>query len=239
MDYQIINEQSIMIKFEPQIDPETFKKVQQIVKYLEQQAIEAITEVVPSYRAVMIHFDQTKINAQELIDTLNLDNLDLADIEVSESSKIVYIPVVYGGEYGPDLKAVAEHNQLSTDEVIKLHTEPTYLIYMLGFMPGFPYLGGLDERLYTPRRDEPRVRIDAGSVGIANNQTGLYPQDSPGGWQIIGRTPLDVFDLNREPMTLYAAGDNIQFYEISEADFDEIMTAKHEPDFDLEKWVNR
>lgn len=238
MDYQIINEQSIMIKFEPQIDPETFKKVQQIVKYLEQQNLEAITEIVPSYRAVMIHFDQTKINAKELIDTLNLDHLDIDNIEISESSKVVRIPVVYGGEYGPDLETVAEHNQLSTDEVIKLHTEPTYLIYMLGFMPGFPYLGGLDERLYTPRRDEPRVRIDAGSVGIANNQTGLYPQDSPGGWQIIGRTPLDVFDLNREPMILYAADDNIQFYEISENDFDEILATKHQPDFDMERWVN-
>lgn len=237
MDYQIISEQTILIRFEPQIDPQTFKKVQQVVVYLEQQAHDAITEIVPSYRAVMVHFDQNQINAQQLVEDLKLDTLDVSDIETSDSSKIVRIPVVYGGEFGPDIEAVAKHSQLSIEEVIQLHTEPTYLIYMLGFMPGFPYLGGLDERLYTPRRDEPRVRIDAGSVGIANNQTGLYPSDSPGGWQIIGRTPLDVFDLNREPMTLYEAGDNIEFYQISEDEFQEIMDKKLEPDFDLERWV--
>ncbi|PNZ43144.1 5-oxoprolinase subunit PxpB [Staphylococcus simulans] len=237
MDYQIISEQAILVRFEPQIAPETFKKVQQLVFYLERQDHEAIKEIVPSYRAVMIHFDDHKIHAKALIEDLKLDTLDVSDIETSESSKVVRIPVIYGGKYGPDIEEVAKLNDLTVEDVIQLHTEPTYLIYMLGFMPGFPYLGGLDERLYTPRRDEPRVRIDAGSVGIAKNQTGLYPQDLPGGWQIIGRTPLDVFDLDREPMTLYEAGDRIEFYQISQDTYDEIIAQKNEPDFDIERWV--
>lgn len=237
MNYQIISEQAILVRFESRIDPKTFKKVQQLVVYLERLAHDAINEIVPSYRAVMIHFDDRKTDAKSLIEDLKLDTLDISDIETSESSKVVRIPVIYGGKYGPDLEEVAKHNNLSVEEVIQLHTAPTYLIYMLGFMPGFPYLGGLDERLYTPRRDEPRVRIDAGSVGIAKNQTGLYPKDSPGGWQIIGRTPLDVFDLDREPMTLYEAGDNIQFYQISQETYDEIIEQKYEPDFDIERWV--
>ena len=108
---------------------------------------------------------------------------------------------------------------------------------MLGFMPGFPFLGGLDSRLHTPRRDEPRVNIDAGSVGIANNQTGLYPSDSPGGWQIIGRTPLKVFDLDREPMTIYEAGDYIQFKAITQDEFEQIQADINAGNFELDKWV--
>ena len=108
---------------------------------------------------------------------------------------------------------------------------------MLGFMPGFPYLGGLDKKLHTPRRSEPRLKIEAGSVGIANNQTGLYPMDSPGGWQIIGRTPLKVFDLNREPMTMYEAGDYIQFYEIDQEEYDQLSEDIRNGNFDIDKWV--
>ena len=108
---------------------------------------------------------------------------------------------------------------------------------MLGFMPGFPFLGGLDSRLHTPRRDEPRVKIDAGSVGIANNQTGLYPSDSPGGWQIIGRTPLKVFDINDDEMSLYQAGDYIKFYSIDENTFNDTQSEIAENRFNKEKWV--
>ena len=116
---------------------------------------------------------------------------------------VIHIPVLYNLEMGPDLEEVASYNNLTIEEVVQIHTTNEYLVYMLGFMPGFPFLGGLDERIHTPRRSEPRVKINAGSVGIANNQTGLYPSDSPGGWQIIGRTPLKVFDQYSEPMTLY------------------------------------
>ena len=108
---------------------------------------------------------------------------------------------------------------------------------MLGFMPGFPFLGGLDPNLHTPRRKEPRTKIEAGSVGIANNQTGLYPKQSPGGWQIIGRTPINVFDINREPMCLYEAGDSIQFYSIDKDTYQQIEQEQTQDDFNIEKWV--
>ena len=150
---------------------------------------------------------------------------------------MIQIPVCYGNNYGPDLSEVAKHNQLSEKEVIEIHTQQAYLIYMLGFMPGFPYLGGLDQRLHTPRRSEPRIKIDEGSVGIANNQTGLYPMESPGGWQIIGRTPLKVFDIESKPMTLYKAGDYIQFYEINNKEYIEISEATQRGEFKQDKWV--
>lgn len=132
------------------------------------------------------------IDGTELIENLELSQISDTKLNNQNQRKIITIPVVYGGDFGPDLDEVASYNNLSNDEVIDIHTQQAYLIYMLGFMPGFPYLGGLDKRIHTPRRSEPRVKIDAGSVGIANNQTGLYPLDSPGGWQIIGRTPLKV-----------------------------------------------
>ena len=158
-------------------------------------------------------------------------------MDIKVINVLLKIPVLYGNDYGPDLEEVAEHNQLSEKEVVQIHTQQPYLIYMLGFMPGFPYLGGLDKKLHTPRRSEPRLKIEAGSVGIANNQTGLYPMDSPGGWQIIGRTPLKVFDLNREPMTMYEAGDYIQFYEIDQEEYDQLSEDIRNGNFDIDKWV--
>lgn len=147
---------------------------------------------------------------------------------------VIHIPVLYNLEMGPDLEEVASYNNLTIEEVVQIHTTNEYLVYMLGFMPGFPFLGGLDERIHTPRRSEPRVKINAGSVGIANNQTGLYPSDSPGGWQIIGRTPLKVFDQYSEPMTLYEAGDYIKFYSIDETTYNQIESEINDGRFNKE-----
>ena len=127
------------------------------------------------------------------------------------------IPVCYGGDFGPDLAFVAKHAGLTEAEVIRRHTGRDYRIYMLGFLPGFPYLGGLDPRLFTPRLQNPRTAIPAGSVGIGGEQTGIYPVASPGGWQLIGRTPLDLFDPERPPR--YAAGDCIRFTAITAEQF--------------------
>lgn len=145
------------------------------------------------------------------------------------AGKIIRIPVCYDDqEFAPDLKIVCDHAKLTKDEVIKLHSSTDYLIYMMGFLPGFPYLGGMDERLKTPRLQTPRTKIPAGSVAIGGEQTGLYPVESPGGWNIIGRTPLKVFDLNREPKFLYQAGDKIRFVPINRTKFEH---------FDEEKWL--
>ena len=226
-----------MIYFEQQIDPSTFKEVQKVEKYIKDQQHEAIIEVIPSYRAIMLHIDITKQSLVKVVNELNLEQLNKLDFDENLNKvKIISLPVLYGGNYGPDIQEVAKHNQLSIEEVIKLHTENTYLIYMLGFMPGFPFLGGLNSKLATPRREEPRTSIPAGSVGIANNQTGLYPKQSPGGWQIIGRTPITVFDILRTPMCLYESGDYIKFYSIDESTFEQIVEAQ-QGEFDIEKWV--
>ncbi len=238
LEFKFINEQSIMIYFNNHIEAETFQKVQQVEQYIKLQNNPAIIEMVPSYRAILLYIDTNQSDIKKIVSELKLDQLDLAQFnnEVTHH-KTVHIPVLYGGEYGQDLGEVANHNEISTDEVVQMHTNNTYLIYMLGFMPGFPFLGGLHAKLHTPRRQDPRTRIPAGSVGIANNQTGLYPKESPGGWQIIGRTPLNVFDINREAMCLYAAGDYIKFYSITEATYHEIVEEQKHNNFNIDKWV--
>ncbi|CDR27848.1 5-oxoprolinase subunit PxpB [Staphylococcus schweitzeri] len=223
MDIRFINEQTIMIYFKNEITEVTYHIVMSMMDWISEKNISEIQDIVPSYRAILIYFDNHVITASKLIENLELTKFDDKNIiDVNQRKRIIKIPVRYGGEFGPDIEEVAEYNQISTKQVIEKHTNRPYLIYMLGFMPGFPYLGGLDESLHTPRRNEPRLKIKAGSVGIANNQTGLYPLDSPGGWQIIGRTPVIVFSSKRNPMTLYKAGDWIQFYEIDENEYKQI-----------------
>jgi KipI family sensor histidine kinase inhibitor len=138
---------------------------------------------------------------------------------------VTEIPVCYGGEYGPDLERIAAHAGLSTSEVIRIHSGRDYLIYMMGFLPGFCYLGGLDERIHTPRLSSPRLRIPAGSVGIGGSQTGIYPMDSPGGWQLMGMTPVKTYDPARETPILVEAGDYIRFVPVSEAEYFDIKAA--------------
>ncbi|ATY57173.1 TPA: 5-oxoprolinase subunit PxpB [Staphylococcus argenteus] len=223
MDIRFINEQTIMIYFKNEITEVTYHNVMSMMRWISEKNISEIQDIVPSYRAILIYFDDQAITASKLIENLELTKFnDKNIIDVNQHKRIIKIPVLYGGMFGPDIEEVAEYNQISTKQVIEKHTSRPYLIYMLGFMPGFPYLGGLDESLHTPRRSEPRLKIKAGSVGIANNQTGLYPLDSPGGWQIIGRTPVTVFNSKRNPMTLYEAGDWIHFYEIDEKQYKQI-----------------
>ncbi|PTE68039.1 allophanate hydrolase [Staphylococcus devriesei] len=238
MDIKLVNEQSILLYFKEEISEDNYKEVDASTQYILSKNISAIKDIVPSYRAIMVNFDNELIDYEELIKRLDLDNIEHLDLNTKTEKRVIHIPVLYNSEVGPDLEEVANHNDLSVEDVIDIHSSNEYLVYMLGFMPGFPFLGGLDERLHTPRRSEPRVKIDAGSVGIANNQTGLYPSDSPGGWQIIGRTPLKVFDQYSEPMTLYEAGDYIKFYAIDESTFKEIETEIAENRFNKEKWVS-
>lgn len=237
METRLINEQSLMIYFENEISENTYEKVNKTVQYIQNQKHKDIIDIVPSYRSILITFDNMSIDGTKLIENLELSQISDTNLNNQNQRKIITVPVVYGGEFGPDLDEVASYNNLTNEEVIDIHTQQAYLIYMLGFMPGFPYLGGLDKRIHTPRRSEPRVKIDAGSVGIANNQTGLYPLDSPGGWQIIGRTPLKVFDLNRDPMTIYEAGDYIQFKAITQSEYDQIVSDINDEHFEIDKWV--
>ena len=185
---------------------------------LEAAALPGIRELVPTYCTVMVHYDPAVWGFEELSEKLTAlaESLETA---AAGDSVLVEIPVLYGGEAGPDLEFVASHNGLTPEEVIRRHAEPAYLVYMLGFTPGFPYLGGMDESIAAPRLKTPRVRIPAGSVGIAGSQTGVYPIDSPGGWQLIGRTPLRLFDMEGENKFLLKAGQRVRFVPIDEAEF--------------------
>ena len=187
--------------------------------------IAGVTETVPAFASLLVRYDPLRTDFDAVSEALRRLAGNIAAGN-TQAGRTVDVPVCYGGAYGEDLPVVARHAGLSEEEVIRLHSGRTYRIYMLGFLPGFPYLGGLDERLFTPRRETPRTRIPAGSVGIGGQQTGIYPMDSPGGWQLIGRTPLCLFAPGR---TLpYAAGDSIRFVPIDECEFARIAAQERE-----------
>ena len=187
--------------------------------------IAGVTETVPAFASLLVRYDPLRTDFDAVSEALRHLAGSIAAGN-AQTGRTVDVPVCYGGAYGEDLPAVARHAGLSEEEIIRLHSGRTYRIYMLGFLPGFPYLGGLDERLFTPRRETPRTRIPAGSVGIGGQQTGIYPMESPGGWQLIGRTPLCLFAPGR---TLpYAAGDSIRFVPIDECEFARIAAQERE-----------
>ncbi len=216
--FRTVGDRGLLVEYGDAIDPEINRKVRVMAAALAQDRPAAIVEVIPTYRSLLILYDPLAADpaAVEAILTGLEERLDEIEIPPPET---VEIPVLYGGEYGPDIGFVAEHNGLTEEEVIRLHSQPAYQIYMIGFTPGFPFLGGLDDRLFTPRLSTPRTLVPAGSVGIANNQTGMYPVDSPGGWRLIGRTPLKLFDPNRAEPFLYKAGDLIKYRPITEDEY--------------------
>ena len=223
------SDQSLCVEFGNVISEEVNNQVRAFTLLAEQANIPGVTEYLPTYRSVTVHYRPEVVRCQALRQTL----LDLAenmgDVEIPPA-EVVEIPVLYGGEYGPDLGFVAESHGLTPQEVIELHTKPNYLNYMLGFLPGFCYLGGLDERIATPRLTTPRVRIPGGSVGIAGSQTGIYPVDSPGGWQLIGQTPLRLYDPKRERPILLDAGMRLHFYSIDQAEYNRIRREQYGPE---------
>lgn len=212
---------SLMIEFSKEISPETNQKITAVVQLMKAQQIEGVVDLIPSFGSLLINYDPRVIRYEEMKE--RVENLLKLDVQADAGRKKVFeIPVCYGGEYGPDIENIAEHAGLSVEEVIQIHSSRDYLIYMLGFLPGFCYLGGLDERIYTPRLANPRLKIDAGSVGIGGSQTGIYPLDSPGGWQLMGKTPVKTYDPGRGVPILVEAGDYIRFVPIDEAEFDRI-----------------
>lgn len=216
-----VGDTGLLVSFEQRIAQSVGAAVAALNARVAAAAIPGVVETVPAFATLLIFYDPlvTEYDAvaaavQKLAQAPGSDT-------AAEEGRLVEIPVCYGGTFGPDLPFVAEHAGLTEKEVIELHAGREYRIYMLGFLPGFPYLGGLDERLFTPRLASPRTAIPAGSVGIGGEQTGVYPIASPGGWQLIGRTPLKLFDpsVGRLP---YAAGDRIRFCPITQGEFDAI-----------------
>ncbi|MBG9979232.1 5-oxoprolinase subunit PxpB [Ruoffia tabacinasalis] len=225
MDYLEIKqytEDSLTLLFGDVISPDINKKIVNLRKYIDSLKINGIIEMIISYTRLVIYFDPLTLNQNILIEILEQINLETIDNE-EFPYRVVEIPVCYGGDFGPDLWRF-EEKDLTVDDVIKRHTDNEYLVYMLGFMPGFVYLGGLDPEIAMDRLETPRTHIAAGSVGIAGQQTGVYPYDSPGGWNLIGRTPIQLYDTRRgEDTILYNAGDRIKFYSISNEEFNEIQ----------------
>lgn len=176
------------------------------------ETLRGVTAVIPGYTTLLVEYE----NAVCEYDALRQDlerALQAPDATAAMEARVIEIPTRYGGELGPDLGFVAQHNGITADELIQIHTRDTYQVFMLGFAPGFPYLGILDEKIAAPRLETPRKRVPAGSVGIAGRQTGIYPRESPGGWRLIGRTELKLFDPMQDPPTLLRAGDRVRFVE--------------------------
>ena len=219
----IAGDSALNLVFSDAISEETSTLIRLASESLSSDPIPGVIEVVPTFCSMMICYDPLILTADELTEKLRNGLRGVGEVDLSVR-RIVHIPVCYGGEYGPDINTVAEHAHLSADEVIAIHSGRDYLIDMLGFLPGFAYLGGLDPRLHTPRLAVPRTSIDAGSVGIGGAQTGIYPLPSPGGWQIIGRTPLAPYDPNRAEPILYKAGDYLRFEPISAQEYAALQT---------------
>ncbi|NLY45411.1 MAG: 5-oxoprolinase subunit PxpB [Tissierella sp.] len=215
-------DKSLVMEFGNSIKPEINAKISNMVKSLDKLKIVGISEIIPTYRSILIIYEPLVIGYSTLVSSLKKIEKDLGKAN-SSKTRIVELPTVYGGEYGPDIEFVAKHNNLTIDEVIKIHSSTDYLLYMLGFTPGFGYLGGMSEKIETPRLQVPRTKIPAGSTGIAGKQTGIYPIDSPGGWQLIGRTPAKLYDPLSDPPVLLNAGDYIRFIPVDEKEYLRIL----------------
>lgn len=218
-----LSEQGLTVEFGETIDLQTNKLVLAFASAVERATIPGVIEVVPTYRTATVYFNPLLIDAAAVTVQLRL-LLSTALPATDWVHTTHHIPVCYGGELGPDLIDVAEQTGLTPAQVITLHASVIYHVYMLGFSPGFPYLGTVPDRIVVPRLPTPRKQVAAGSVGIAGNQTGIYPQASPGGWRIIGRTPVRLFDLSRPIPFLVAAGDQVQFVPIATEEFRDLSS---------------
>lgn len=214
-----LGDQAIVIEFGNQINEQTEQAVRKVSTLLENQKPDWMIEFIPAFVTVTVFYnpslalyDKVKIELERLLSHLGED--------LAVETTTIEIPVCYGGEFGPDLEFVAQHNKLTPREVIDIHTSGTYSVHMIGFAPGFPFIGGMSEKIAAPRRDSPRLRIPERTVGIAGMQTGVYPIETPGGWQLIGRTPTRLFLPENDIPSLLRAGDKITFKEISKEDYD-------------------
>lgn len=214
-----VGDRAISIDFGQVIDPTINRHIRQTIERIKELQLDGIIELVPTYCALLVEYDAMLYSYSEICNIIEPTLEEGMANTTNELVTVVEVPTVYGGEFGPDLSFVASHNHLSEDEVISIHSGTDYLVYMLGFIPGFTYLGGMDLRIATPRLSSPRTLIPAGSVGIAGEQTGTYPSDSPGGWQIIGRTPVTMYDMSKAQAALLKAGDYVRYVPIDESEF--------------------
>ncbi len=208
--FRPMGDRSLLVELGETIAPDVNRRVQELMLKLQQARLPGVREFAPGYRSLLVVFDPLTLSPSELKARIT----DVAGRPGSAGlpqAKLLTVPVFYGAEYGPDLEEVAGRLGISTHEVIRLHTEKMYRVYMIGFTPGYPYMGELPAALAVPRRSTPRTRVPKGSVGIAQRQTGIYSVESPGGWQIIGWTPIELFDPTRQLPSLLEMGDRVKF----------------------------
>ena len=217
--FLLMGDRGLLLEFGDEISAEVNEKVRRMALAIQAESIEGMIETVPTYRSLLVLYNPLILPADELKKRLIRLEEELKQTSFPDP-KLTKIPALYGGAYGPDLEGVARHLQISPEEVVRLHCSKPYFIYMIGFMPGFPYMGELPDTLITPRLKTPRLSVPAGSVAIAQKQTGIYPMESPGGWQIVGRTPIKLFDPEKDPPALLQMGDLVQFYPIEEKEFE-------------------
>lgn len=216
-----LGDSAVIIQFDSNISLPALHKVSALAAHLKEYPFPGMVEYVPAFTTVTIYYNPIQLSYKDVclvLEQILSEHYDTFEI----APNTMEIPVCYGDEYGPDLKFVAEHNGLTEEEVIQIHSDAEYLVYMIGFAPGFPYLGGMSEKIGAPRRSSPRFSIPAGTVGIAGMQTGVYPLETPGGWQLIGRTPLSLFRPNDSSPSLLQAGDIVRFKPISREEYEQL-----------------
>lgn len=212
---------ALAIRVGPAPDESTRLRIHAMLQGLGAAALAGVTDIVPGFTTITLHYDPMTTSWENLAARVDTALAHATEVNIDEG-RLVHIPVCYGGQFGPDLDSVATLASLTASDVIALHAMREYHVDLLGFLPGFAYLGGLDPRIAVPRLATPRDRVPAGSVGIAGVQTGVYPLESPGGWQLIGRSPITLFDPSRTPPTLLAPGDRVRFVAIDRAEFDRL-----------------
>jgi inhibitor of KinA len=232
-----LGDTGIQILFTLSISEKLNRHIQRIADVIVTNNAEGIIEVVPAFQTLTIYYDPIKIHYSLLEEKLN-DICSTTSSEVGIYQKeIITIPVCYGNQFGEDLNHIARHNGLTEQEVISLHCDKNYLVYMIGFLPGFPYLKGLAQQLHTPRLAEPRLKVPKGAVGIGGDQTGVYPVESPGGWNLIGQTPVKLFNPASSNPFLVKAGDYIRFKSVNETEYIETMHAIEENSYVIKREV--
>jgi len=230
--FLLAGDKALCVELGDAISPEINHRVRNLSLVIEKNSIPGITELVPTYSSILVYYDPMRISYAELEAKIRALENSLWDV-VSLGTRIIEVPTIYGGRYGPDLEYVASHCGLSAEEVIRIHSGTDLLVYMMGFTPGFTYLGGMAEKIATPRLQIPRGVVPAGSVGIAEQQTGVYSIESPGGWQLIGRTPLQLFDPARDPPVVLGPGDYLRFVAVTELEYLDIQGRVQSGDYTI------
>ncbi|CAM2839207.1 5-oxoprolinase subunit PxpB [Vibrio mytili] len=214
-----VSECCLIVYFGNEIDPGLIEKLRIFTQVVQKHYSQVVCEVIPSYTSVLIEYNPLDVEANEFIDWCHKQGQQVMRSELNGASKLVTLPVYYHSDVAPDLATLAKNKKLTTEQVIELHSRTEYTVCAIGFAPGFAFLGSVDPKISSPRHAEPRLKVAKGSVGIADRQTAVYPLETPGGWQIIGKCPLDLFNIDRDPMMPFEAGDKVRFTPIQRDEF--------------------